>query len=59
MTNNFIPPQPGQIIMLQCIKCRFVFHGPNPGSGITRLFSKTRCPVCKSKKIIQFPGIHY
>ena len=38
---------------------QMMFHGKNPGYGLSRLFSKTKCPQCKSKRIVPHPGIQY
>lgn len=59
MVNNFVPPKPGEKILLFCMECKTIFHGSNPGYGISRLLSKTRCPSCNSKKVFPHPGIHY
>ena len=59
MVNNFVPPKPGDLIMLLCMDCRMMFHGKNPGYGLSRLFSKTKCPQCKSKRIVPHPGVQY
>jgi len=56
---NFYPPMSGEEIFLKCKKCKAMFKGRNPGSGIRRLFSKTVCPQCGSKKVFPDPRVHY
>lgn len=59
MINNFVLPEPGEIIFLTCRDCKNMFKGPNSGYGLKRLFSKTKCPDCGGKKIFPHPAIHY
>lgn len=63
MINNFVPPKPGENILLMCCKCKCMFNGPNPGYGpvlIPVLFVKrAKCPNCGSRKVVPFPGVKY
>lgn len=59
MVNNFVPPKPGDTIVLMCIDCKFMFRGKNPGHGIFGSFYKTKCPQCKGKNVVPHPGVAY
>lgn len=36
--NNFVPPRPGENIVLTCLDCKNMFTGPNPGNNPLRKF---------------------
>lgn len=59
MIDNFIPSRTGERILLYCIDCKTAFYGSNSGNGLSRILLKTRCLRCKSKKVVQHPGIQY
>ena len=64
MTNSFVPPTPGERIMLLCTKCKAMFSGPNPGYNspfrfLCKPMKKAKCPNCGSKRVIPYPWIHY
>lgn len=64
MMNYFVPPKPGERIMLMCINCKKMFFGPNPGHNspfpfLGKRVKKVKCPECGSKRVIPHPFVSY